>query len=513
MLTIGKELRERGRGAGPWRPYVAALIGALILLTPGLLNGSPLYFIDTQSYVRVASRPADALLGTDITSEWRRAEERASVSAAGSQGASGHLENKGVTGNRSVYYGVLALLSYVASGFWLLAFFQAYLCAIVVALPWFRLGFSAKVYLGTTLILAFFTPAGLFSSFIMPDLFAGLIIASSATLIALSSRLGLGDHITLWSILVLSCLVHNSHALILLSLLTVSLITPPLRSGLNKKVALVLCSPILIAFMGQLAFRIAVEKMTGSPPILLPHISAHLVDRGPGTDWLKKHCPTHELALCEFRSVLPTYWEDFLGSQDPSRGVFAVADAKTRRQISSEQVRFAVLVARDEPFRFVSFLGGETLRQLITFDLGGFVARDQLKYVESNWPAALAARATYSLAARHPVTVKIIDVFSHGAAAISLITCLFFLVTRRRGDEGPIRKFIFILVFGVVTNAAICGVLASPYARFQARVIWVITFGALIACVHQRSRRTTLMRPTADISVDEASKPTHLSST
>jgi hypothetical protein len=37
-----------------------------------------------------------------------------------------------------------------------------------------------------------------------------------------------------------------------------------------------------------------------------------------------------------------------------------------------------------------------------------------------------------------------------------------------------------LIVFGVMLNALICGALAAPYDRFQARVIWLVPVAASV---------------------------------
>lgn len=466
-----------------WRPYLAALLGALVLITPTVINRSPLYFIDTQSYVRMAAVPVDAVFGSHIARNWRKAGSGPVLQ--GSQAAdaaheAGKLTNRGVTANRSVYYGALVLLSYVVSNFWLLIVLQAVLSALTIAIPWWRVyhGSTAGYSILVT-AAALGTPLALFVGFVMPDIFAGLLILSAATLLAGWSKLYRTDRWVLLAVGALAVLVHNSHVVIVLGILTLAAIVPHFRRHIDRTSIIAVGALLPLAFAGQLAFGMALRHTTGSSPLLLPHISAHLVDRGPGTKWLKENCGKVDLALCQFKDRLPTYWEDFLGSGDPGKGVFAAADLPTKQRLSHEQAKFALAVFRDEPLAFSSFFALEAGRQLVSFSMNGFVAPDQLAFVAHNWPADLSEASEQSLFARHPEIVRAWSTIVYTVTVLSFLLGLFLLFLDRPA-VGPARVLAELILIGVVTNALVCGILASPYDRFQARVVWLIFITSIL---------------------------------
>jgi hypothetical protein len=58
-------------------------------------------------------------------------------------------------------------------------------------------------------------------------------------------------------------------------------------------------------------------------------------------------------------------------------------------------------------------------------------------------------------------------------------------------------KFAGLVLFGVVLNAAVCGMLSGAQDRYQARVVWLVPLLALIAASHGRTTTACLTKPKA----------------
>jgi hypothetical protein len=53
----------------------------------------------------------------------------------------------------------------------------------------------------------------------------------------------------------------------------------------------------------------------------------------------------------------------------------------------------------------------------------------------------------------------------------------------RRGATSEQRNFAIVIVLGVfVLNPLICGALSEPFARYEARVVWLVPFAAGLSC-------------------------------
>ena len=58
------------------------------------------------------------------------------------------------------------------------------------------------------------------------------------------------------------------------------------------------------------------------------------------------------------------------------------------------------------------------------------------------------------------------------------------------------RRFALLVGAGVVVNGLVCGVLASPYDRFQARVVWLVPFLVIAGWLVARRRDAGRGAPT-----------------
>ena len=75
--------------------------------------------------------------------------------------------------------------------------------------------------------------------------------------------------------------------------------------------------------------------------------------------------------------------------------------------------------------------------------------------------------------------------------SIAIVAFCAGRLTRRVGSsipDGPrLALFTFTVCASIVANSIICGALAGPYERYQARVIWLVPFTALVVLVAQPS--------------------------
>lgn len=474
------------------RLQMATLLAALILMAFAVFNGYATFFNDSRSYVRGGMTIADTLLGTKTAPEWksRVAIAQTAAPAVIAQPRLQAPQPEPPTANRSVYYGLLAFLGYITSDFWLTVFVQAYAAAFVIV----RL--AVRVYRVTGLAaiaavvvpLALLTTIGVFVSNIMPDLFAGVTILAAALLLCWWPQLTRGDRAGLLLITAFGLLSHNSHIVILLVLLALALPVlwwhgRPLKAPLAG-----LGLSIAVALAGVAAFDAAARRVSGERPLLLPHLTAHLVEMGPGMALIHDRCPEIGFAVCEFADRLPVGWVDFLGSRDPDKGVFEVSDLATKRRLSDEQIRFALAVAAHDPLGLAAGLARDIGAQLLVFDLQTMKHNDK---VAANFAASFPPHVAEAVAASRIGTsdrpLELVETSNLVLTLAALLYLAFVLVRGRVSRDEAV--FIGVVCLGLVANAIVCGGLASPNPRFQARVIWLLPFLGLAHLVWGRLRR------------------------
>ncbi|WP_456306519.1 hypothetical protein, partial [Paracraurococcus ruber] len=253
---------------------------------------------------------------------------------------------------------------------------------------------------------------------------------------------------------------------------------------------------------GEVAFGQAVTLALGQAPLRLPHLAGHLIEMGPGLDLLRAECGAAPapFALCAYLDRLPVDWVSFLFDSDPARGVFGAADAATKRLISAEQTRFALAALAHDPWGTATGLLRDGLEQVVTFATPDVIyTPKRLDFFAHYFPASLAEAAPFTLLQTHPWIASAQAALSYLSTALALAVTGLALARPGPAGRDPawagLATLAWVVLAGLVVNGVVCGVLASPYGRFQARVIWLLPLVA-IALVGLRLRASA-RRPVA----------------
>jgi len=524
-----------------WHPGLTAVL-ALVLCVLALLNGQPFFYPDTPTYLRGAEMGAAKLAGPGTLKPWLPAPGASAGAAPGATAPAAEpappaapaptarklkpltsVADKVVLAGRSVYYGALLYAGYlVDSNMWLAVAVQALCVAYVLQLLMVQLwGLRSGQALAIAAALSLLTPLGIYTGFLMPDVFAPLVILVAGTLAVYWRQLARGQRWLLAAILLFGLCAHSSHVALAALLLVLGLLARLFFvrwRALSGAALVVLAVCIVAAGAAEWAFGKAVTAAVGVPPLRLPHPMARLIDLGPGTAYLQQHCPGAGYAVCAYVQNFPTAWDDFLFSTDPAKGAFALADAEGKRRLSGEQLRFVADVVRFDPLGVTQGVALDVLRQLGLFrgDIGGY-SPSILAMYEGRVPDRIFADMQHSRAGQPWPLNSWLTATTYAAVLASLGMALWL---RRRSGRGAIgglpgpaqrrlADFAAVVVAGVVANAAVCAALASSMDRFQARVIWLLPFLAL--SLFAVARRATLSEagatahqragPPADLSI------------
>jgi hypothetical protein len=469
-----------------WRPYVHALGAALLLMLVSIWNGYPLLYEDTEAYV---GRPATALSlkgPSWLASEWASPEQTSPTGGAptaSSPSAGGEETNDGWLAGRSVYWGTLAYLVIVGFGVWGIVALNALSTGLVIAFFWFRaLRQSTFRFYLVVAVVAACSYASLFVALLMPDILAALLIAGMALLIVTWRELRVADRLVLLLLCVLAAISHDSIMLIAVGIVGVALLNRAFSgaAGWLKSwgQAAAISAPIVAGVLALLLFNLMAVAQTGQAPMRYPFLSAHLTSLESGQRHLEKKCPEAGYALCSYQDRLPAVWTDFIFSRSEETGIFGPAPPDRRRELSDEQYRFAINVAADQPALLTFELVRETIVQLLTFDLYDLRQSAKQGFFERNFPTSVVAQAERSKLWTDPGTFKPFEYLQTITAVLGLAAIIIFGVLRAMGLVSAPKHFwsiMLLILAGVIVNAAVCGILASPWGRFQARVVWLIT--------------------------------------
>ncbi|SDW56696.1 acyltransferase family protein [Roseicitreum antarcticum] len=532
----------------PLWPWV--LGGMAMIALPALMNGAPFIYFDSVYYVSSTDAIRTALegllsfgsdtaaTGADLAASAPQLAGDVAMPAGPADGAT-----EVVYRNRSLYFRIIASAMQAVGGGWPMIALYGALTTWMLALIWTR-GLGRRLtgrWLAGVGAIGLLTPLGLFAGLAMPDLLAGLLILAVALLVACWHSLTRMQRAILCTTALFAMISHGSHLLLGAALGAGLLATTLRRPGATLGALAVLASVGGAALLDTASVRL-LERSDDRTIIHRPHLTAHLIDSQVGTHYLRRHCPESGFAVCAYADQAPMHWIGFLfADHNLPTGPFPNDPVAMSIALSEEQTRFALAVFADAPLRTLGFAMAASAEQLVRFASNGVQmppaifeeraitfpgsvqAATRASVIHGNpgllgaltlttWIVVLAAlifggraaRQLYLDAQRRRDALPVGRALSTAANTIAgLNQAAEGRIVRTHGTESraaQARKvemlrrahlhqgllIVAVLLAGIVLNAVICGVLASPYDRFQARVIWLLPVAmlALVALVH-----------------------------
>lgn len=263
------------------RYFLLLLISSILLMVIAFYNGYAITDSDTNSYIYTGF---SNLIGRD----------------------------------RPPFYGWFIRYSSFWASLWLTIFFQSLILSYLV-LKYIDLiqkkvaGFSQA--LTAVIIIVSFTCVSWITSFLMPDIFAGILLL--ATLLFMSAARDRKSALITYVLIIFFCmLVHNSHLLIMLLFSTILAIWALLK---KHKTILKRCVVLVsISFLSWLSLC-SVNKINGHGFTFSPSghvfIMGRLSEMGILRVYLSDNCAKKNMKLCNYKDNLPVYSWDFIWQQ------------------------------------------------------------------------------------------------------------------------------------------------------------------------------------------------------
>jgi hypothetical protein len=455
------------------------------LIWPALYNGQPFFHTDTSAYLRGADAGMQKL--THHTTVWslpdeippglssadrRRPEATTSVSS---------VRDKTVLSGRSPLYGLLLYLGEITGGFWVSVMIQAAAVGVAIALAVRAAGLPTWPLVPLTgLLLAAASSAPFYTSFLMPDIFAGVLILANSVLLAARSPLRRSDYVIWFVLCVAAATFHASHLIIAIGMLCLGMVWNVRQGWGNWRGLLVMSAAILTAIGAQVAVDATIERIVGAAPQYPPFLVARLVDDGPGYRYLRATCPSNGLAVCEFLERLPMSATDFLWSPN---GVFSAAKPEIRRRLAAEQKRFALAVLEFDPAGVLRSALSNALKQATLLGLENFQIGDTGKRLfERKIPVEHMKSMRHSAAYNGEMPTRTYSIIN---ATVLLAAALLLAWLAIQGGVsmgvGPVTAGVTgWMIVGIVLDVVVCGVLSSPLIRYSERVQWLVPLAAIM---------------------------------
>ena len=451
----------------PIRAITFFLVTWLLLLWPLVVNGVPFYSSDSASYLRGGEFGFNT--GILMIDQWWRLLFAASAPPAVVEGPNTIVAHAIAEsgGTRSLVYSVSTyLLRAPGTSLLLLAIAQA--GTVAFSLTMLRSLIAPRSAMAPSIMVAaavaLLTPAAWYAAYVVPDILAGVAIASAVTLTVTFDRIGPAQRLVLVMVTAFCITVHGSHLPIAFATLAAGgavnlwLQRPSIAAGVRR--ALWFLSPIAIAVLTLLGTSYFAFGELSLAPKRYPIQLARSVADGPGAWHLRDHCATERYAICEiYGTNPPRRVGDFLWAEGGVR--FRATPAQMDR-IRAEESLIVGRAAMEYPGHQIRRSVTNTFEQLIVFGPGdlpfGFELVDgEDPTIVSTTPDRPALRSIG----------KLLIYFGFVGAVLAIFAL------RRKLQPIEIAALTVVSV-GLLANAAVCGILSGVTDRYQGRVAWVL---------------------------------------
>lgn len=457
-----------GGGSLDRRGVAAALLVALALAVPALINRFPLTFPDTGAYLRIAF-----------------------ASYFGVERASG-------------YGFFLKPLLAVADGppnLWIALGVQLLIVALV-ALACVRRLLPLPATLAALLLVAAVSSWPWHAAQLMPDAFTGPLVLAAWLL----TRPQLTPLATVGLALfaILAMLMHVTHAPILIAACLAALAADWLTGEKFTVAASRLMLPLVIAVI-TIATQIGANTAYLGRASIAPggplFLYARLNEDGLIKPWLDQHCGEPRVALlCATAPSLPRDSQDLLWAREGpvARMVWKEGPADLDRWQLVDQMAIANRGAiRERPLHFLSSAIAGTARQFVTFGAiddecprncrapGGDVALTLRAFDPAAAPAYARSRQ-----ANAGLPASAIRAVATPITALALIALPLVLLLAYRRRDPLVASFAAAVLAALLVNAAMAGALSDVHDRYQSRVAWLAVLVVVAATLRWRGQVT-----------------------
>jgi hypothetical protein len=485
------------------------LAGAVLLFGVIVANGRPSVFSDTNIYVwmgHLQLRPLRYALGPAIGGPTSEAHDPDATDEQPTEWALRRTE----MGARSPWFGLTVYVVSALGGLWALTALQSLVASYAIRSLWRATGGSALEHLIIMAALAVGTTLPFFAGFAMPDVWAGVSLVALATLLFFSDALSRLNIMALFLVVVAGLSFHHSNAPV--ALLAALIAAPAARLLWRiewRRIALglgLLIAAVTAASALDAGYDLAVKASTGDTLRSPPFLAARILADGPGRAYLRRSCGAGATwALCRFQKLPLDNSQDILWSGDPAKGVFGRAGVDERIRIDHEQTRFVMAVIASDPVGSFKAALMNTWRTLISVNLEDPLRDPYFYLTDPDWRDTYIADLVRDMGScgpsEHDCRPRLNPVmlaYWHGAVCLIALAWLAFAASCKRirnvaldAKLGPTTLF---LLSTLLLNAAVLGVLSGPFARYQARIAWLLPLTAMLAGADMLRRTPFLKR-------------------
>jgi hypothetical protein len=364
---------------------------------------------------------------------------------------------------------------------------------------------TIRYFLGIITLLSALTTISWYVSLVMPDLLGALLYLSIYLLIFARDTLSDNEIWLLSLIAWFAVTAHSTHLVLagglclLLVLLYLFRWKPIAYRGRSLAQALGVVAVGAASLLALHAYLYGKPSLNGNRP---PYLMARIIADGPGALYLRTHCATLDWAICKSVDRLPDNDDDFLWG---TGGVWDT-DRATQQRLLKEEMPLVLATLRTYPREQATVSLTNFYNQLTDFGVNDFDNNDWMDHALAfEMPAS---HASFLLSHQASSTVPT-QLFTDLQRWVVIVCCLALalllpLVWKR---QPRLRALAVVLIPTLLANAFLTAVLSETDSRYQARVVWLIPFLALLCLLDQltHAREASLMRNPYDRVADTPS--------
>ena len=491
------------------RSYLPVLAGVLMLMGAVLANGRPSVFTDTDDYFvegrTFAYTIAYALHIKTPPPPPTDPEDIADAKQAAADLRMSHTE----IGARSPYYGLLLYSTQRIGTIWLTTFVQALVGAWLVFMLWRMALPAAPAWSAYAMqgAVAFGSTLPFFASFTMPDVFSGYAVSGALMLLVYWDRLRLIERWMIGLIIGTAMTFHTSHVLDTVAITGVAgglmLLLRAKGLGPAKAVVAVLAT-VVCAVAATSIYKEAVHVKTGDELRRPPFLAMRVIADGPGRDYLRYACPRGaKWVLCQFKDLPLDDSQDLLWSDDRKKGIFNVTTFDNRLQMEREETSFVLHAVAFEPVQQVAASLENWFWQLTMIYLDDPLKNPHYYLTNDYWSttnlpwlinhAADCGRDHWACSPRLSMDASAVLHSALFLVGLALMVLRLAQADMRSGfktwsfqwgeERTRLMVLLTLLMAAILINGFVCGALSGPFARYQARITWLITAGAAVSMI------------------------------
>ncbi len=478
--------------------YALALAACLSVLA---INGRPLFYWDTVGYIAQGN---EALQQVGIVAPKSAAQVSPSggatvVGTAQPGGASGRPT---VDGSRSIAYSLLM------GGFaqvHLLDLIDGLHAVAVLLAIWLPVRIARRLYapdrpvpflVAIPVLAASLGSLPFVVSYLMPDIFAPIMLLMIATLTVFARDMRAGEIVLALALGTFALVSHLSHLAIAAAMVPAAILIVIIFARGRGWIGPVLVGMIVLAGVGQqAAFRAAATKIAKSEVVVKPFITARLIQDGVGYDFLAHACPDPQIETCRLYAQLQKSSDPWrltashiLFEKDDKLGSLRLMPDDDQSLVAREQMRFFLMVLKDRPLATAAAFLKNTVVQAGMFSVDMTIPTENIVAQHKGVTGMIGGEFRSGRLSVDGPWLMPLTVFQGVIYCASLIVIAVLLFQRER-VPGPLRAFAVMLVLGILANAFVCGGISQPASRYGMRVIWLLPLAATILLLFARYGR------------------------